>query len=431
MQNSLMLTLLLVALPAATTLATEPESLGRSVRVPLDHDAPDAGSFDLHYELGAPFDLSKPTVFYAQDGQQFRIQQGRVAAVQEKFFGPSFNLVGIPGRIFTAATAAATRDDAGEVDWKKAYHLYQSRQWSGDIDTVRRDLLGAEGKIMLYGRSGGALLAQEYLARYGEHCRRVFLQAPPNPALEAALEAAADTFWQQLGEQDPRLQGQLLAALTALPDQRADIIEALQRQHFFHKANELADERAAFIAALHRGDMAALGARLDAYQVNAINRMMASDQGIAIRVRQYEMFQPVRGHYDLFGDAVHPTPEMQHDTAAPLLALHEAGSIPGWSIDLKALSRFDGEVFILAGARDDAVSPKYQQDLAALFSNSILFFADDDHMMKEMQEAGLYLQMHQTFLQHGGRSDAMKAVLAETGSLRWRPPGEEPGQRQP
>ncbi|MCP3964552.1 MAG: hypothetical protein GY719_42530, partial [bacterium] len=47
-------------------------SLGRSVRVPLDHDAPDAGSFDLHYELGAPFDLSKPTVFYAQDGQQFR-----------------------------------------------------------------------------------------------------------------------------------------------------------------------------------------------------------------------------------------------------------------------------------------------------------------------------------------------------------------------
>ncbi len=128
MQNSLMLTLLLVALPAATTMATEPESLGRSVRVPLDHDAPDAGSFDLHYELGAPFDLSKPTVFYAQDGQQFRIQQGRVAAVQEKFFGPSFNLVGIPGRIFTAATAAATRDEAGEVHWKTAYRLDQSRQ---------------------------------------------------------------------------------------------------------------------------------------------------------------------------------------------------------------------------------------------------------------------------------------------------------------
>lgn len=397
--------------PAAGELP--PGATGGTVRVPFDHDAPEAGDFALLYELGAPFDPGKPTVLYCQDGQQFRVREGRVGELQADLFDERVNLVGVPGRIFTPAVAAAVRDPDGGTDWRRAYRFYCSRQWCGDLDAVRRAVLGEAGRMLLYGRSGGALLVQEYLARHGDAVVRAFMQAPPNPRLERELGRPSDPFWAELGDQDPRLQTMLLEALDRLAGLRGDIVVALSRQHFFHKAEDLAAERAAFIGELHAGDLAALERRKEQYQVDAVNRLQASHEGIAVTVRQYELFQPVADRYDRDGPSVAPTPEMQRRLVEPLLALHEAGDLPGWDLDLDALERYEGEVFILAGTRDAAIPVAYQRRLAGLFRRATLLLVRDDHMMKGLQAAGLYRPLHREFLLHGADSPPLADLLAE------------------
>ena len=47
-----------------------PPSTSGELRVPIDHATPAAGTFPLHYELGAPFDSTKPTIMLVVDGQQ-------------------------------------------------------------------------------------------------------------------------------------------------------------------------------------------------------------------------------------------------------------------------------------------------------------------------------------------------------------------------
>ncbi len=68
---------------------------------------------------------------------------------------------------------------------------------------------------------------------------------------------------------------------------------------------------------------------------------------------------------------------------------------------------------MFAGANDVAIPPEYQRRLADLFKKSQLFLADDDHMMKNLQAAGLYNRLHLNFLIHGHKSEELTDVLAE------------------
>ena len=57
-----------------------------------------------------------------------------------------------------------------------------------DIEAVRQDmqkkgLLPEDGKIMLYGGSGGGVLIQQYLDKYGEHVSRALIECSGGPDL--------------------------------------------------------------------------------------------------------------------------------------------------------------------------------------------------------------------------------------------------------
>jgi pimeloyl-ACP methyl ester carboxylesterase len=59
-----------------------------------------------------------------------------------------------------------------------------------DIEAVRQDMqkrgkLPQDGKIMLYGGSGGGFLVQQYLDRYGEHVSRALIECSGGPDLAA------------------------------------------------------------------------------------------------------------------------------------------------------------------------------------------------------------------------------------------------------
>lgn len=213
--------------------------LSRTIQVPLDYSNSHSETASLTFEFGATYDEHKPTIILVADGQQFFIRPGAAAQLQQKIFGPRFNVVGLITRGSTPAFVNAALDANSKPDWIRAWHFFNSDQWIEDIDSVRRQVVGNDGNIMLYGRSGGAYLVHQYLAKYGNHVSRAFTQSAVNPFIVRELALPIDTFWTELGQQNPELQNLLLSVLQKMPAERQSLLIALQRQHFYVPADQL------------------------------------------------------------------------------------------------------------------------------------------------------------------------------------------------
>jgi len=413
-----------VGLRPSVVLAEEHDSpaspVSHTLEVPIDHRDPGLGRGPISYELGAEFDASKPTVLVIADAQQFYVQPGRVAEIQAEYFGPEFNVAGVIGRGQSEEFIRAVLDDAGKPDWKLAWRVFNSEQWIGDIEAVRRDLLGPDGKVLVYGESGGALLVHEYLTRHGEHVARAFTAASINRVLEARLGVNSDRFWHEIAEHDPELQGLLRSALERHAEDRSTVMMTLQRQNFFVPPEELPKERARLIRALAEGDEEHFAALRKQYEVDAVREILASDQAIPIRVRIFEFVQPVvaEGRFD--SEVISPDLELQRDVARPLIELHAQGLVPGPVFETQRLHELKTEVFVLAGRWDHTVDYRSSVALAASYPQGHLFLADDDHMFKALKEGGHFYRLLRTFLGSGPTSPAFTAALEAAAEQRWR-----------
>ncbi len=340
--------------PAAADVdATAANATGEQVVeivVPVDHDRPAAGTWTLICLLAGPFDATRPTVFAVADGQQFFIRPGRVAQVAARTCGGDVNVVGIPGRIISDELVALVTGDDGSVDWPQAARVFGSRQWCGDIDAVRRHLLGEDARILITGGSGGGMLVQEYLTRYGEHCAR-----------------------------------------------------------------------AALVEAIGRGDRKTLDGACERYQVDAVHALVSGGEGVAVAVRMFEFYWPALAAVDPDGPRFHPTLEMAAALARPLFEAHAAGAIPTPEFAVDRLAAVDAEVFLLAGRWDQPVDWRTQQDLATILPRSELFLADDDHLFKDLEAAGLRAALRDAFLLSGPGSAELDGVLARCEPHRWSP----------
>lgn len=397
-----------------------PQAIRREIRVPLDHAAPDFGTGTIRIEMARPFDPAKPTLLIVADGQQFYLRrEGAVARLEEERFGPGFNLVGVIGRGFSADVVARTRRADGSVDWALAYRLLGSRQWVEDLDRVRRELLGPDGKVLLYGVSGGGMLVHEYLAVHGDRVTRAVSESGPVRHLDAWLRLDHDrAFWHELRTADPRRASALSAALAKRPD-RPEVIQLLQRQHYFVAAGDLAAERRRAIDEIIAGDEPAITRRKEAYQVDAMRDLMESETGVGIRVRMYEFVEPVLRHVRIDGEAIHPNIENEAILARPLLDLQRAGTIPPPPFDRRALQRVPAEVLVLGGRHDQTADYRAVLASAALYPRGELFLADDNHMLMRLTESGARRRLLATFLLHGLGSPEMEALLRELEPYRW------------
>ena len=416
--------LLTLAAPLAgqeTTVAdSAPQAIRREIRVPLDHAAPDSGTGTIRIEMARPFDPTKPTLLIVADGQQFYLlREGAVARLEQERFGEGTNLVGVIGRGFSADIVARTRRADGSVDWATAYRLLGSRQWVEDLDRVRREVVGADGKVLLYGVSGGGSLVHEYLAVHGDRVTRAVSESGPARHLDAWLRLNHDrAFWSELHAADPRRAAALSAAVAKRQD-RPEVIQLLQRQHYFVAAGELSTERRQAIDEIIAGDEPAIVRRKEAYQVHALRDLVESDTGVGIRVRLYEFVEPVLRHVRIGGEAIHPNIENEAILARPLLDLQRAGTIAAPPFDRHALQRVPAEVLVI-GARHDQTSD-YRALIAnaALYPRGELFLADDNHTLIRLTESGARKRLLSTFLRHGLGSPEMEALLRELESYRW------------
>ncbi len=411
----------LVAAASVLSLPALPEdpALGRTIAVPLDRQDPRSGNAALYFELGAPYDASKPTVLVIADGQQYFVRKGTAAGFQKDLFGDAFNVVALVPRGATPEFIKAALGADGRPDWLRAWRVFNSDEWVEDIDAVRKAVVGEGGKILLYGRSGGAYLVQQYLTKHGDRVRRAFIESPWNPFISRELGISCDTFWRELGAQDKDLQAALCKALERNPADRTRILIALQRQHFFVPADKLADARARLIRTLAAGDRGPFDACRKDYEVDAVLELSASTDVVPQNVRVVELIRPTGEFGRSGGEAVRPLIETQYAFTKPLNDLVDAGKIPEPAFDFAACHRLDAEVFLLGSRFDEAVDYRSTIALAHAYPRHQLFIADDNHTLKKLTAGPARNRMLRAFLAHGPGSAEFREALAAAEPYRW------------
>ena len=390
-----------------------------TIPVPLDHFSDDGDRLLLEYALAAEFDPGLPTAFVIVDAQQFYVRSDRMARIRDELLGDEFNVVGIVGRGASAEASATCRNEDGVVDWQCAYRIFRAEQWIEDIDAVRRELLGERGKVLLFGQSGGAFLVHQYLSAHGEFVQRAITPAAVNPYLETSLGINSDHFWEELGE-FPDQRQMALQSLEIFATERTELMSVLQRQNFFHPANEIAKERRKLLVSLSNGDRAAFAASRDVYQVDSVNGLVASDRGISIRVRLWEFYAPSPIAEILKRPGIYPDHENTRNAALPLIEANRRGEVPVPSWDQGRSYDLDAEVLILAGRFDHTVDYRTSIALANKYRHGKLLIVRDNHTFDDMKASGSYRTLIRTFLAQGIESDDFRAVEEQLSDIRWR-----------
>lgn len=409
---------ILVGLGAQPTYG-QASALSRTINVPLDYQNLKLGPAPLSFEFGAPFNKSKPTVFVIADGQQFYVRHGAVAQLQQTLFGDAFNVVGIITRGSTKEFIKATLDTNNQPDWARAWRIFNSDQWIEDIESIRREVLGDKGKVLLYGRSGGAYLVHQYLTKYGAHVLRAFTQSAVNPSLNRELGIDIERFAGELDSQDPNLQPMLREALARYPGDRIKILMALQRQHFYVPGEKLPAARAELIRTLASGDRGFYEQVLKEYEVDSIIKLSESPDIIPQDVRVLELIYPSGAFRKLDGATVQPLIETQYYFTRPLISLVEAGRIPAPAFSFTAAYRLGTEVFILAARGDEAVDYRTSIALASRYPRHQLFIADDNHVFARLTANGLSSRLLQSFLRFGLDSSELQSAMEAAEPYRW------------
>lgn len=198
----------------ATRLATgsyypemPPDSHHYYLQLPIDHNDPSKGNFTDFYILSPNFKQGKEVIFWLFDNQQEAVGMINSSDDFEYFEnnlgGLSYVLIGNRGVSPTLFPEVYNKN--GTVNYNLALKLYGSSQQIEDIETVRQDmqkkgLLPPDGRIMLYGGSGGGFLVQQYLDKYGSHVSRALIEFSGAPDIAQQHNV---TFASNLYEQNP------------------------------------------------------------------------------------------------------------------------------------------------------------------------------------------------------------------------------------
>jgi len=396
----------------------------RDLSVPFDHSITGGDQFTLRYGLLSPFNARRRTIFVVADGQQFYVTPKAFAPSTRPIFINEFNVVGIFGR--ADAPDVQARVGAGTaVDWQQAYRLLRADQWIGDIEAVRHALLGPNGLIGLYGRSGGAFLVHQYMAQHGARVDRLFTQAAVNPFLEARLGISSDHFWQELGPDD---RARLSSVMASGRYPRIRVSRLFQRQNFFVDRAGVPAARTALIDDLAEGRGERLATRETEYQINSLDQLDRTPRGAASRVRLFEFIAPMSVNFRRDTDRLRPNLEVAADFAEPVMQLLRAGKIEMPAMDFAALHRCTARAVIIAGRWDHTCDYRTQIALAASYPAGELILLDDDHVFHRLQQSGQAPALVRAALGEGGPAGFAMA-LNKIIDLRWSESGLlEPAQ---
>ena len=371
----------------------------QNIDVPIDYQNPQLGSFKLDYEFGLPYDPNLPTVIVIADAQQFYVRKGSVNKIQNTLFGNNVNVLGILPRSNNEDLKQKINLTQGDqVNWNLSYTVFNSYQFSSDIEKVINEVLEDENVIYLYGQSGGAFLITEYLSIFPKsRVDKVFIAASVNPVIENKLGINHDSFQRDFISDNPASKAKLATVLNNGFFKRELVSSLFQRQNFFVELDSLNKSRVTLTEQLYQKDTISINQKKEAYQIDAINNFLNSEAGIPIRVRLFEFIKPLLSNWDR-DLSFYPDLENSYNIAQPLIennAINKLGYHPNF--DENSFREFKGEVFILAARYDHIADYRSSIYLSALLKKCHLFVVDDDHTFKQLKSDSSYSKLIQDY----------------------------------
>ena len=406
----------LLLLPISTF--SQGGSLFHTINVPIDYTKPNMGTTTISYELGAEFSKNKPTVFIIADAQQFYIRKGAVAGLQTTLLDLTFNVVGVIGRNNNQDLKELVTDNLGKVNWEKAHDIYSWQQYVNDINEVRKKVVGESGHIFLYGQSGGGFLVHQFLSIFGQYVDKAFTGAAVNYFIDAELGINHDKFWEEAIEQNPAFITKFKDLTTKNQIDRDLIAMLFQRQHFF--VDSLKTEREHLLNTLLANDTIAINQYKDKYQITAIQRFYASDDGIPIRVRLFEFIYPLLRNFQIDTNKLQPDKENLYFSAVPLIESYNNNLIKPQGMSFLPLHKLGTEVFILSGRYDHTADYRSQIALASSYPSHYVLIADDNHTFNNLKNDGMYQKLILSFFKTQTISAMGEIIENEFSNYQWK-----------
>lgn len=397
-----------------------PDVHHRYLQIPLEHGNPDLGNFTAFYLLSPGFSAGEDVIFWLFDNQQERVGMINSSAdfgyFEESLGGLSYVLIGNRGVSPTLFPEVFNKD--GSANYSLALRLYGSLQQVEDIEAVRQDMqkrgqLPEDGRIMLYGGSGGGVLVQQYLDRYGEHVSRALIEYSSGPDLACthnttfmketylSNESLANSYFSlmQNGENTASLAFMLykigLAGNTDLQNQIVNI-----------KSDTFSLE----------GQRAYIASWLTpANNFPLVRWMLDSPRELEVKVRMYELIGDDLEHY-------HPASAQEvclgyewiKVILADFIKAYKDGEIPVTKIQLNR-SGYGGEVMIWSATFDQVFSEQMGHWLHQSYPHARLALFSDTHERRKNPD--YRREFRRAFFMHGLYSPEAQAHFDDPRQL--------------
>ncbi len=155
-----------------------------TVSVWMDHQNPRLGRINIPFQLNNTFNPKKETIFIINDPLSPLFPELPLG----KEIGDQYNVVTLTGRCLSEGVEFV-KDPDNEINWKKAYQIFQAKQYVHDIEAVRKRLV-PKGKIRLFGSRSAAYLVHQYISLFGHRVNSAITVDPFLPDLQKAMGIA-------------------------------------------------------------------------------------------------------------------------------------------------------------------------------------------------------------------------------------------------
>lgn len=351
--------------------------------LPVDHADPASGVFSGYYVVGPNQSKSKPPVFFIADGQMDMIRpEEKGSAFIEWFDGNPFILPFVRG--FSPELHDRCKHSNGNVDIETARKIFASWQQVEDIEAIRLNLIQkgiilADGKISIYGASGGGILAQEYVTKYPNFVQKLILESTGSPVVARRNNT---TLIRNLVDYNSHLASeceQLRSSGFRDIEKLSYVLYNLGRLNV-NATRSMMD----LVMSLKEG-------RVDAYESYLKNSMfnlvsttdrLSMPNRIGTRIRLCEIWgteimkyrernlSPINLGYEWVSYCLSDLLKYYADNGA---------SFPSYDFDL---TKFQGETLVIAGTEDVVFSPDMAKNLAKACNHSVAAILADGHGME-------------------------------------------------
>jgi pimeloyl-ACP methyl ester carboxylesterase len=296
--------------------------------------------------------------------------------------------------------------------------LYGSNEQIDDIEAVRQDmqkkgLLPQNNKIMVYGRSGGGVLVQQYLDKYGDHVSCALIEASGGPDLAREHNT---TSTKKTCESNPNVASSYFAL-----SQKGDATASLA--FMLYMIGQGGDTKLQEKIVNSETSIFALGDKFTylknwltpSYNFPLICLLFDAPRELEVKVRLYElMADDLENYHPASSQEVCLGYEWTRVLLADFIKAHEDGKIPGTHINLNR-SCYDGEVLVWSGTADQVFTVEMGQWLCDSYPHSRLAVFNDNHNFQKYQS--YYREFRRAFFTAGLNSSETQVYFNDPRQL--------------